>query len=211
MTFLRWLRNVGTTGPNKHVKQEENHSINKQHQPADNELLQCIVHAVMMVAEENHKAPTRQRTPIHVEHWTPTYSWTSGSAVKFMQGKLLNCFYSFLQEHKDPLRRKEFAPPLDHTVLSPQVTFLCSLSLETITLPWSPDAHQHTEQMICQSLEMGGVQSDTSQVRLCGYGPLPPLRPELCEVSLRTPLRAERAGSFSWTMGGNWEQHHCIK
>lgn len=44
---------------------------------------------------------------------------------------------------------------------------------------------------------MGRLQSDTSQVWLCGYVRLPPpLSSELCEVSLRSFLRTERAVSF---------------
>lgn len=89
-------------------------------------------------------------------------------------GVLLNCWYCFLQKHKAPQRRKKDSPPSPFTILSPQVTFLCNLSLETITLPRSPDAHQHTEQMRRQSWETGRLQSDTSQVWLCGYVSLSP-------------------------------------
>lgn len=59
--------------------------------------------------------------------------------------------------------------PSSFMALYPQVTFFCNLSLETITLPRSPDAHQHTEQMRRQSWETDRSQSDTFQVWLCGY------------------------------------------
>lgn len=80
---------------------------------------------------------------------------------------------SFAETQRSTVQKKDF-PPLSLTVLSPQVTFLCSSSPETITLPRSPDAHQHTEQMRRQSWETGRLQSDTSQVWLCGYVRLPP-------------------------------------
>lgn len=90
------------------------------------------------------------------------------------------------------------------TVLSPQVAFLRNSSLETITLPWSSDAHRHTKQMRHHSWETGRLQSGTSQVWLCGNVCLP-LILELCKVSWWNPLRTERAGRFSWTVAGDWE------
>ncbi len=171
-------------------------------------------------AQENHKALTCQRPLIQAEHIQKTPAIQSqpiqgplALQSSFCRGtvKLLLLFFAETQRSTAQKR----TPPLlllsPFTVLSPQVTFLCNSSLETITLPWSPDAHQHTEQMRRQSWETGRLQSDTSQVWLCGYVSLFPLLSELCEVSLRSPLRTERAGSFSWTKGGNWEQHSCIK
>lgn len=169
-------------------------------------------------AQEDHKAFTCQRPLIQAGHIqkTPAVQRQPIQGPLALQSsfcrdtaELLLLFF-FLQKHKDPQCRKGF-PPSPFTVLSPQVTFLCNSSLETITLPWSPDAHQHTEQMRRQSWETGRLQSDTSQVWLCGYVSLFPLLSELCEVPLRSPLRTEGAGSFSWTKGGNWEQLGCIK
>ena len=76
-----------------------------------------------------------------------------------------------------PPPTKPLSPPQKKpfTVLSPQVTFLGDQTPGTITLPRSPDAHQHTEQMRRQSWETDRLQSDTSQVWLCGCVPPPPL------------------------------------
>lgn len=117
---------------------------------------------------------------------------------------------SFAETQRSTVQKKD-SPPFSLTVLSPQVTFLCSLSPETITLPRSPDAHQHTEQMRRQSWETGRLQSDTSQVWLCGYVRLPP--PLLWVVwGVPEELSEDWEGSgFSWTKGGSWEQHSCIK
>lgn len=184
-------------------------------------LLQQIKPA-MLITVEKHRRITKpslvkdllfkQGTFKRPSRSKATHSRTSGFAVKFLQGYCwtVATVFFFLQKHKDPQCRKGF-PPSPFTVLSPQVTFLCNSSLETITLPWSPDAHQHTEQMRRQSWETGRLQSDTSQVWLCGYVSLSPLLSELCEVPLRSPRRTEGAGSFSWTKGGNWEQLGCIK
>lgn len=176
-------------------------------------LLQHIEPAVLITAEEDRRI-TKPSLVKDLLFKQSAFKKTPAIQSQPIQGPLalqssfcrvlLNCCSWFLQKHKDPQRRKE--PPLPFspfTVLSPQVTFLCNSSLETITLPRSPDAHQHTEQMRRQSWETGRLQSDTSQVWLCGYVSLFPLLSELCEVSLRSPLRTERAGSFSWTKGGN--------
>lgn len=123
-------------------------------------------------AQENHN---NLRPHIEVGHSQKTPARTSGSAEG--AAKLL---LPALQKHKAPQARGGF-PTVSLSFLSPRVTFLCNSSLETITLPRSPDAHRHTEQMRRQSRETGRLQSDTSQVWLCGYVPLslpppPPLR-----------------------------------
>ena len=103
----------------------------------------------------------------------------------FLEGWLLNCCLLLSETQALESKEKDLShflppPPLPPphkqtpTVLSPQVTFLGDPSPGTITLPRSPDAHQHTEQMRRQSWETDRLQSDTSQVWLCGCVP-PPL------------------------------------
>lgn len=164
-------------------------------------------------AQENHRALTCQRPLIRAEHIqkTPAIQSQPIQGPLALQSSFCRGTAKLLLLGFAETQRFTGTPPPPFTVLSPQVTFLCNSSLETITLPWSPDAHQHTEQMRRQSWETGRLQSDTSKVWLCGYVSLSLLLSELCEVSLRSPLRTERAGSFSWIKGGNWEQHRCIK
>lgn len=165
------------------------------------------------ITAEDHgriKMSSCQRSPIQAEHiqhppaiQSKPIQGPQAQQARFCRGtaKLLLQLLRFFPP-KDPGRRSPI-PHFCFAVLSPQVTFLCNLSLETINLPWSPDAHQHIEQMRRQSWETGRLQSDTSQVWLCGYVSLFPLLSDSCEVSLRSPLRTERAGSFSWKKGRN--------
>ena len=129
-------------------------------------------------AQQNHKALTCQRSLIQAEHIQKTPAIQRrpirgplALQSSFCRGNAELLLLVFTETQRSTVQKRGFSPLSPFTVLSPQVTFLCNLSLETITLPRSPDAHQHTEQMRRQGWETGRLQSDTSQVWLCGHAP----------------------------------------
>lgn len=131
---------LGKKLPYEHFKHEGCPSINKSHQRI------LAMGAVTPPAyrassadnsrggQENHKGLTRQRPLIQAEHIQKTPAIQSQPiqgplALKssFCRGTAKLLLLIFAETQRSTTQKR--------TVLSPQVTFLCNSSLETITLP----------------------------------------------------------------------------